>query len=89
MNHSKYENCTELAKYLWKLKRDKIDYTIKWSIVEKVNGKANSTRYNLCLAEKLWIINSINDENCLNKRSEFISKCRHLNKILLKNVKKN
>ena len=87
-NHSKYQNSTELSKYIWKLKRDKIDFTIKWSIVERVNGNANSTRCNLCLTEKLWIINSINDENCLNKKSELISKCRHLNKVLLKSVKK-
>ena len=89
MNHSKYENSTELAKYIWKLKRDNIDFTIKWSIVERVNGNANSKRCNLCLTEKLWIINSINDENCLNKKSEFINKCRHLNKVLLQNVKNN
>ena len=73
---------------MWKLKRDKTDFTIKCSIVERVNGNANSTRCNLCLTEKLWIINSINDENCLNKRSELISKCRHLKKVLLKSVKK-
>ena len=42
----------------------------------------------ICLTEKLWIINSINYENCLNKKSELISKCRHLNKVLLKSVKK-
>ena len=46
-NHSKYQSSTELSKYIWKLKRDKIDFTIKWSIVERVNGNANSTRCNL------------------------------------------
>ena len=87
-NHPKYQNSTELSKYIWKLKRDKIDFTSKWSIVERVNGNANSTRCNLCLTEKLWIINSINDENSLNKKSELISKRRHLNKVLSKSVKK-
>ena len=88
LNHAKYQNSTELSKYIWKLKCDKINFTIKWSIVERVNGNANSMRCNLCLTEKLWIINCINDENCLNKKSELISKCRHLNKVLLKSVKK-
>ena len=87
-NNSKYQNSTELSKYIWKLNRGKTGFTIKWSIVERVNGNANSTRCNLCLTEKLWIINSINDENCLNKKLELISKCRHLNKVLLKSVKK-
>ena len=42
----------------------------------------------LCLTEKLWIINFINEGNMLNKRSEFKNKCRDLNKYLLRNVKK-
>ena len=42
----------------------------------------------LCLAEKLWIINHNNDNNILNKKSELINKCRHLNNFLLKQVKK-
>ena len=53
-NDSKYQNSTELSKYIWKLKRDKIDFTIKWSIVERVNRNVNSTRCNLCLTEKLY-----------------------------------
>ena len=40
------------------------------------------------LTEKLWIINQINDNNILNKKSELINKCRHLNKFLLKHVQK-
>jgi len=37
--------------------------------------------------EKLCILNTLGDEKCLNKKSEFISKCGHQNKLLLKNVK--
>ena len=37
--------------------------------------------------EKLYILNGLGDERCLNKKSEFINKCRHQNKLLLKNVK--
>ena len=31
-------------------------------------------------------IKSLGDERCLNKKSECISKCRHPNKLLLKNI---
>ena len=37
--------------------------------------------------EKLYILNALGDERCLKKKSEFIKKCRHQNKLLLKNVK--
>ena len=40
---------------------------------------------NLCLTEKYHIITS--DLNLVNKRSELISKCCHVNKYLLKNYK--
>ena len=39
--------------------------------------------------EKLYILNALGDETCLNKNSEFINICRHQNKLLLKNVKDN
>ena len=40
----------------------------------------------LCLMEKLYIVNALGNERCLNKRTEFISKCYHQNKLLLKNI---
>ena len=86
--HEKYENSTELAKYIWQLKRDNISFSVKWTIITKVYGSPNPLLCKLCLTEKLWIINFTNDENMLNKKSEVISKCRHLNKYLLRNVKK-
>ena len=36
---------------------------------------------------KVYILNALGDERCLNKKSEFISKCCHQNKLLLKNIK--
>ena len=41
--------------------------------------------YNLCLNEKLAIIDDP-DKNLLNKRSEVISQCRHRNKFKLVNL---
>ena len=91
-NHSrdfkylKYQHCTELAKYIWQLKNNNICYNIKWSIVSKVYGYASSLNCKLCLMEKYCIIKDINNPDLLNKKSELINKCRHVNKILLKNV---
>ena len=85
--HEKYENSTELVKYIWQLKRDNISSSVKWTIITKAYGSPNPLLCKLCLTEKLWIINFTNDENMLNKKSEVISKRRH-NKYLLRNVKK-
>ena len=65
-----YENSTELAKYIWQLKRDNISFSVKSTIITKVYGSPNSLLCKLCLTEKLCIINFINDGNMLNKRSE-------------------
>ena len=68
--HEKYENSTELAKYIWQLKCDNISFSVKSSVITKVYGNPNSLLCKLCLTEKLCIINFINDGNMLNKRSE-------------------
>ena len=40
------------------------------------------------LTEKLWLLKHFNDVNLLSKKSEFISKCRHENKLLIKSAEK-
>ena len=77
----------ELSNYIWALKKDKIVPSIKWKILRIVRGKPTSNYCRLCLTEKFSIINSIEDNRVLNKRSEFVNKCRHQNKYLIKNVK--
>ena len=42
----------------------------------------------ICLTEKLWPLKHFNDEYILNKKLEFISKCRHENKLQVKSVEK-
>ena len=54
--------------------------TIKFSIAKRVKGNTFINNYNLCLSEKAFIIRYPDDTNMLNKRSEFISECRHINK---------
>ena len=44
---------------------------------------SGAKRCNLCLAEKLAILQA-DQRTLLNKRSEFVSKCRHRNKFKLK-----
>ena len=64
--------------------------SLKWLILKSVPGYSNITKKCLlCLHEKLEIINYPDQEELLNKRSELISKCRHVNKYLLSNYKSN
>ena len=42
----------------------------------------------LYLTEKFWLLKHFNDKHLLNKKSEFTSKCRHENELLVKSVEK-
>ena len=55
--------------------------------VKRVKGNTLINKCSLCLSEKGFIIRNLDNVNMLNKRSEFISKCRHINKRLLNTVK--
>ena len=81
---------TELSKHIWELKERGLNYKIKWKILRKTSGynRLNNT-CNLCTAEKLEICNFKCKVNLLNKRNELISKCRHQNKYLLVNFRRN
>ena len=87
--YKKYMKCTELSKYIWSLKNQGITPIVKWRIVKKVNSKVSPNYCKLCLTEKFFIIKSLDDCNLLNKRSELARKCRHQNKLLLCNVRRN
>ena len=76
-----------LSKYYWKLVDKGAAPTINFSIAKCVKSNTVINNYNLCLSEKTFIIRSLDDVNILNKRSEFTSKCRHINKRLLNRVK--
>ena len=81
------KNSTELSKYVWSLIYENKTPTINWKIIKMIYSKVRTNFCKLCLMEKLYILNALGDERCLNKKSEFISKCRHQNKLLLKNIK--
>ena len=59
----------------------------KWSTAEKIYSSIKINHCKLCLLEKLYIIDFINDDRILNNKNEFISGCKHENKLLLKNTK--
>ena len=86
-------NKTTLAKYGWEQKqRHTITPTLKWYIVKSVPSYSNITKScMLCLHEKFEILTYPNQDELLNKRSELVSKCRHINKYkyLLSNYKAN
>ena len=75
-----YKNDTELSKEFWKIKRRNSVPQIKWRILWKCSRfNQSSLRCNLCLNEKLEIA-LFKGNNILNRRTELISKCRHINK---------
>ena len=89
-NESK-RNDTTLAKYVWDLKlKHNVTPTLKWHILKSVTPYSNITKKcRLCLQEKFEILSCPNPDELLNKRSELVSKWRHVNKFLLANYKVN
>ena len=88
VKHIKYQNNTELTKYIWNLKNNNNKHSIQWKVIDKVYVNTNLAMRKFCLTKRLRIINHINDMNILHKKSELINNCRHLNKFLLKYAKK-
>ncbi len=87
-NHRRYSNDTELSKYIWKLKDNKQDFDITWSVLKQsISYTGGSKRCNLCLEEKLCILKDKNKQNLLNKKSEIVSTCNHRKKHLINNLR--
>ena len=69
-NHEKYENETELSKYVWKLKKNS-KFSITWKIISHATTKTRpSNQCNLCLEEKHRTLKHSEKKPCLliNKR---------------------
>ena len=65
------------------MKKSEETPVITWEIVQKCSpDNRNSKGLYLCLNEKLEIV-AYRGSNLLNKKTELISKCRHLNKYTL------
>ena len=87
MNHEESTNHTQLSNHFWDLKRSGVNKPIlSWKVIDRAPSYKNGTKNcDLCLTEKLHIITS--NKELVNKKSELISKCRHMNKFILKNFK--
>ena len=85
--HRSHLTASDLSKYYWKLVDKGAVPTINFSIAKRVKGNTFINNCNLCLSEKVFIMRNLDDVNILNKRPEFILKCRHINKRLLNRVK--
>ena len=82
-NLAAYKNDTELSKEFWKIKRRNSVPKRKWRIMRQCSRfNRSSLRCNLYLNKKLEIA-LFNGKNILNKITELISKCRHVNKYTL------
>ena len=85
--HKKHVNDTELSKYLWKLKEENADYNLQWSIKAYASPyKCGTRECDLYLTESLIIARS-DPKKLLDKRTGLVSKCRHRNKFLLRNIR--
>ena len=82
---------TTLANYVWEQKqRHNITPTLKWYIAKSELSYSNIMKScMLCIHEKFEILTYPNQDEQLNKRSELVSKCRHINKYLLSSYKAN
>ena len=78
--HRSHLTDSDLSKYYWKLVDNGTVPKIKFSIAKRAKGNTFINNCNLRLSEKAFIIRNLDDINMLNKRSQFISKCRHINK---------
>ena len=69
---------------VWKLKRRRIQYNLKWRIIKQASVYSKeSGGCNLCLEEKTAIMFA-DEKTSLNKRTEIMQKCRHREEHLLK-----
>ena len=80
--------CRHLSDYVWSLKNEGSVPNLQWSIMKRAKSYSNTSKScPLCNQEKLEILRYENKKELLNKRSEILNKCRHMNKFLLANYK--
>ena len=81
------KHSTALSTLVWEQKQNPAP-KIEWSVVKRTNRyRPGSKMCDLCVTEKLYILNAAGDKNNLNKRNEIASLCVHRNKYKLNNVK--
>ena len=82
----KYKSATSLSKYVWDLKNRGSNFSIKWDIVkESTPYQCGTRKCDICLSEKMFILLA-DPKHTINKHTELMQKCRHVNKYKLSNV---
>ena len=83
-NNEDQRSSTTLSKFVWKMKDENRQYTIKWRIIDRGAAyRPAAKRCNLCLKEKYWIIFHP-DMASLNDHSEIWRPCMHKHSTYLK-----
>jgi len=76
-----------LATHIWEKKLNP-EPKITWSILaDAPSYRLGSRHCDLCLTEKVFILENIGNPSYLNRRSELAQKCRHRAKYLLMHTK--
>ena len=74
---------------LEKKQRHNITPTLKWYTIKSVPSSNITKSCMLCIDKKFEILTYPNLDELLNKRSELVSICCHINKYLLSNYEAN
>ena len=75
--HQNHKNPTTLSTHIWDLKRERRNFEISWSVVDRARDfDPVNKKCRLCLKEKYHIIFQPSGAT-LNQRSELFSTCRH------------
>ena len=74
---------------LEKKQRHNITPTLKWYTIKSVPSSNITKSCMLCIDKKFEILTYPNLDELLNKRSELVSTCCHINKYLLSNYEAN
>jgi len=76
-NKTKPPHCTQLANYLWDLRRSNTKYKVNWKILKNTNSKFRPLKMcTLCNLERLHIA-AADKRKILNKRNELVTQCPH------------
>ena len=82
------KNDTTLAKHIWEKNLNPIP-EITWQIAAKAHKYKPGNKYcDICLMEKMYILQHLGNDKCLNKNSEFGTLCIHKRKHKLSEFKK-
>ena len=82
-NYQQYTQATELSKTTHRLKSKNINFKVDWKIISSAaQARPGVDTCRLCLKEALLILQANN--KCINRRTELMNTCRHMNKFLLK-----